>query len=294
MNVSKKLFQPLLLSIGIAIFGCSFSSHAAVAVVVVGTNNSIAFTPAVTNIVTGDSVVWVWNYTGTTVKHSTTSGTNGVPSGLWGSATNAPPYSFTNTFNSAGTYRYYCGVHFAFGMTGAVVVASANLPPTVAITNPVPGSVFAAPANVTIQSDASDSDGTVTNVQFLVGATSLGNVTVAPYSAVANNLAAGGYTLFAIASDNSGSTATSSVPISVVNPAPIVLSSPALQPAANFEFNYTANTGLSYVVQRSTNLLSPDWTALGTNLAGSSSVTFTDTNATVNPAFYRVGRVPNP
>ena len=113
MNVSRKLSQLLFLCAGVVIFGCSFSSHAAVAIVVVGTNNTDTFTPAVTNIATGDSVVWVWNYSSTLTKHSTTSGTNGVPSGLWGSATNAPPYFFTNTFSSAGTYRYYCAIHLS-------------------------------------------------------------------------------------------------------------------------------------------------------------------------------------
>ncbi len=54
-------------------------------------------------------------------------------------------------------------------MKGTIIVAAANVPPTVTITNPASGTVFAAPASVTIQASASDSDGTVTNVQFLVG-----------------------------------------------------------------------------------------------------------------------------
>jgi plastocyanin len=276
--------------------GCSINSHAAVAFVTVGTNNTDTFTPAVTNINTGDSVVWVWNYSSPLIGHTTTSGTNGVPSGLWGSTTNHTPFFFTNTFNSAGTYLYYCAIHFAppHNMTGAVVVASVALPPTVAITNPPADSVFAAPANVTIQASASGNGGTPTNVEFLANATVLGNVTTAPYSIVADSLAAGNYTLSAIAANNTGLTATSSVPISVVNPGPIVLSAPGLLSATDFRFSFTANAGLSYVVQRSTNLLSADWTNLGTNLAGGSSVTFTDVNATVNPEFYRVSLLPNP
>ena len=61
-----------------------------------------------------------------------------------------------------------------------------------------------------------------------------------------------------------------------------------------FRFTYTANTGLTYVVQSSTNLLSPNWTTLATNMAASGSMNFTDLNATFNPEFYRVGRLPNP
>jgi chitinase len=179
-------------------------------------------------------------------------------------------------------------------MKGEIIVTGGNTPPTVTVTNPAPGAIFAAPANVTIQASASDSGGSVTNVQFLVDSTSLGNDTTAPYSAVANSLTAGSHTLFAIATDNNGATATNSVSISVVNPSPILLSAPTPQPAGNFQFSFTADTGLRYVVQRSTDLLSSAWINLGTNLAGGSSVTYTDLNTKVSPAFYRVGRLPNP
>src|ERR1035441_8600574 len=103
-------------------------------------------------------------------------------------------------------------------MKGTIIVASPNVPPTVSITNPVSGTVFAAPANVTIQASVSDTNGMVTNVQFLVGASVVTNKATAPFSAVTNNLAAGSYTLFAIASDNNGATATNQVAISVVTP----------------------------------------------------------------------------
>jgi hypothetical protein len=178
-------------------------------------------------------------------------------------------------------------------MKGTIIVASPNVPPTVSITNPVSGTVFAAPASVTIQASASDTDGTVTNVQFLVGSTVLSNDVAAPFSAVTNNLAAGSYTLSAIASDNSGATATNAVTISVVTPVPVLLSAPQRLPPANFHFSYTANIGLRYIVQRSTNLLSTNWITLITNTAGSGLINFTDLNATFNPGFYRVGRLPN-
>ena len=99
-----------------------------------------------------------------------------------------------------------------------------DTPPSVTITNPASGTVFAAPANVTIQASASDTDGTVTNVQFRVGTNVVANKATAPFFGVTNNLAAGGYTLFAIASDNSGATATNQVAISVVTPVSVLLS----------------------------------------------------------------------
>ena len=65
-------------------------------------------------------------------------------------------------------------------------------------------------------------------------------------------------------------------------------------PPGKFRFTYTANSGLSYIVQSSSNLISPNWTTLVTNMAAGSSIDFTDLNGTLNPGFYRVGRLPNP
>ncbi|MGB7746222.1 MAG: Ig-like domain-containing protein [Verrucomicrobiia bacterium] len=285
MNVIQNLFKVTLLSAEVAIFGCSLSGFAATANVLIGSGGFV-FTPATTNIAVNDRVIWTWAGN----NHSTTSDTNG----LWDSLVNNSPHSFTNTFTSAGTFPYHCTIHVNLGMKGTIIVAAANLPPTVSITNPASGTVFAAPANVTIQAAAADGEGTVTNVQFLVGANVVTNKATAPFSAVTNNLAAGSYTLFAIASDNSGATATNAVTISVVTPVTVLLGATQPVPPTMFRFSYTANTGLSYIVQRSTNLASPNWTTLVTNLAGNGSINFTDQNATFNPGFYRVGRMPNP
>jgi plastocyanin len=289
MNVMRNLFKVMLLSATLAVFGCSLTGFARVVTVGVANGNVLSFFPATTNIATGDQVIWNWNSTGLT-PHSTTSDTNG----LWDSTSVPAPHTFTQTFTSAGTFPYHCTIHVTLGMKGTIIVAAANLPPSVTITNPVSGTVFAAPANVTIQASASDTDGTVTNVQFRVGTNVVANKATAPFFGVTNNLAAGGYTLFAIASDNSGATATNQVAISVVTPVSVLLSAPQPVPPTKFRFSYTANAGLSYIVQRSTNLLSPNWTTLVTNTAGSGSINFTDLNASFNPGFYRVGRLPNP
>ncbi len=289
MKAFRYLFKMALLSASLAVFGSSTTGFAAVANVTVGSGGD-HFAPVVTNINVNDQVIWNWAGS----DHSSTSGTNGTASGLWNSTVLAVNSKYTNTFSAAGIYSYYCSVHYTLGMTGAVIVAAAHLPPAVSITNPVSGTVFASPANVTIQASTSDSDGTVTNVQFLVGANVVTNTATAPFFGVTNNLAAGSYTLFAIASDNSGATGTNQVAISVVTPVSVLLSAPQPVPPGKFRFSYTANAGLDYIVQRSTNLLSPNWTILVTNTAGSGSINFTDLNATFNPGFYRVGRLPNP
>jgi plastocyanin len=286
MNMMRHLSKAVLMGVSLAVLNSPFSSQAATANVLVGSGGNF-FVPAVTNIAVNDRVLWTW---AGGIHNVTSTNSAWVPSGNKSSGT------FTNTFTVAGTYFYFCTLHgtATTGMTGAVIVAAVNVPPTVTLTNPVSGAVFAVPANVTLRASASDSDGTVTNVQFLVDANVVGNDTTAPYSAVTNNLAAGSHTLAAVAADNNGARNTNSTSISVVAPVTVQISAAQPLPAAKFRLTYTANAGLSYVVQRTTNLFSPDWTALVTNLAGSGSINFTDANATYSRGFYRVGRLPNP
>jgi hypothetical protein len=168
-----------------------------------------------------------------------------------------------------------------------------NNPPSVTITNPANGTVFAAPATVTIAAAATNSDGTVTNVQFLDGTSSLGNVAASPYQ-LSTGLAVGSHTLAAVATDNGGLKATNAITVSVVTPVPVVISSPSRPSSTNFQFSFTADVGLGYIIQWSTNLLSTDWITLVTNTAAASLVSFSNTNATASPGFYRVGRLPNP
>lgn len=177
-------------------------------------------------------------------------------------------------------------------MTGKVLVASVALPPSLAITSPSNGAEFAAPANVNIQAGVTNGSGTVTNVQFLVNNSLLASENSGPFSTTATSLAAGSYTLSAIAKDNNGLSATNSVGISVVTPVTVLLTSPSEPSNTSFQFSYAANIGLNYVVQRSSDLF--NWISLDTNTAASDPVVFTDTNATNSPNFYRVGRLPNP
>jgi plastocyanin len=254
-------------------------------------NPTDRFSPTNVTINAGDKVIWTW----VAQPHSTTSGTNDVPSGLWDSTVITKlPHAFTNTFPSAGSFSYYCQVHYDKGMTGAVFVTSASLPPAIVITNPLSGAVFAAPASVTIQASATNGSGTVTNVQFLVGSTVLTNETAAPFSAATNNLAAGSYNLSAIAFDNLGVKNTNAVSISVVTPVTVFLTNSAKLSSASFQFSYPANVGLSYIVQLSTNLALTNWITLVTNVAASNPVVFVDNHTTNTPGFYRVGRLPNP
>lgn len=81
--------------------------------------------------------------------------------------------------------------------------------PTVSITAPANNATYVAPASITFNANAADSDGTVTKVDFYNGATKIGTDTTAPYSFAWTNVAVGTYTITAKATDNSGAVTTS-------------------------------------------------------------------------------------
>src|SRR6185503_3269296 len=131
------------------------------------------------------------------------------------------------------------------------VVAAPNLPPTVAISSPTNNSVFFQPASVTIQATASDSGGSVSQVQFFAGTNSVGTDTTGPSYSITTNLAVGSYALTARATDNLGARATSSVVnVTIKAPTPLLLSSPRFTVNGHFQFDYAADPGLTYVVRR--------------------------------------------
>jgi len=90
------------------------------------------------------------------------------------------------------------------------LVFTSNAAPTVSLTAPAAGSVFAAPATITLSATAADADGTISKVEFFQGTTLLNATTVSPYSFDWTNVAAGSYSLTAKATDNLGAATTSS------------------------------------------------------------------------------------
>jgi RHS repeat-associated protein len=105
--------------------------------------------------------------------------------------------------------------------------ATAN-PPTVALTSPAPNTAVVAPGSFTLTATASDSDGTISKVEFFNGATLLNTDTAAPYTFTWSGVAAGSYSITAKATDNhNASTTSTAVPVVVTNGFPTVsLTSP--------------------------------------------------------------------
>jgi plastocyanin len=176
------------------------------------------------------------------------------------------------TFNNQGTFGY----HSSYSQQGYVVV---NIPPSVTITNPANNAVFSAPATFTIQADASETpDDIVWDVEFFLGTSGGTNSIVddilAPFSASVTNLAAGTYTLIAIATDYYFATATNAITITVGSATPITLNAPRVS-GNQFLFDVAGLTiGKTNVVQASTNLT--NWTSIKTNVAAVASITVTN------------------
>ena len=71
----------------------------------------------------------------------------------------------------------------------------------VALTNPVNGAQFTAPATIPLAATATTTAGSIALVWFYNGVTPLGEATLAPYGFTWNNVPMGNYGLTAVAGD---------------------------------------------------------------------------------------------
>ena len=169
---------------------------------------NFGFNPPTTTIDVGDTVTWVQR---DSTQHTTTSGQNGTPDGIWDSPLLSVNQTFSHTFTAAGSFPFFCRPH-PF-MTGSVIVRAGAELPTVAITSPTNNGTFTAPATVQIEAAATAPGSTVASVEFFDGSVSLGQDQEAPYS-VSVPLAEGAHTLTAKVTTGNSATATSS-PVTV-------------------------------------------------------------------------------
>ena len=101
-------------------------ARAATVTVMVGPGGFF-FKPSSVTIHTGDSVLWMFSSTG----HTSTSGSPSMANGLWDSGKLSKGATFMHTFNTAGSFPYYCKPHGACcGMVGTVIVSNSTPTPT--------------------------------------------------------------------------------------------------------------------------------------------------------------------
>jgi plastocyanin len=105
-------------------------SASTIVTVTVGSGGGFTFSPADVVIPVGGTVRWVWAAS----FHTVTSGSNGVADGLFcspsdqncsGNPTSNAGAIYEHTFSQAGTFPYFCQIHWPSGMTGTVTVSGA-------------------------------------------------------------------------------------------------------------------------------------------------------------------------
>ncbi|WP_028887995.1 Ig-like domain-containing protein [Tenacibaculum ovolyticum] len=125
------------------------------------------------------------------------------------------PYNYTITNSIVGNYSLTAiatdneGATTTSSIVTAVVSDIVNAAPKVTITSPSNNTSFNEGDAISITANASDSDGSVTKVEFYNNGTKLGESIATPYSYAISNSTVGDYSLTAIATDNSGATTTS-------------------------------------------------------------------------------------
>ena len=158
----------------------------------------------------------------------------GSASGTLIARATSAPFAATWSSASAGSHTLvavaYDDRNASTASAPVHVNVDSNALPSVAVTAPAANAQYAAPASIIISASASDPDGTVTKVEFLVGGSVVGSSTTAPYTTMWTNVPGGSYSITARATDNAGGvTASSPVSITVVANAPpsVALTAPA-------------------------------------------------------------------
>ena len=131
---------------------------------------------------------------------------------------NTSPYTFTWSGAAVGTHEIAA---VATDNDNASTISSAvsievteqgsNQAPSVSIAAPADGSIFTEGDNISIAADASDTDGSISKVEFFEGANKLGEDLSEPYAFSWSVAAAGSYAVTARATDNEGLSTVSSV-----------------------------------------------------------------------------------
>jgi RHS repeat-associated protein len=183
----------------------------------------------------------------------------------------AAPYSATLTNLPPGTHVLTARATDNLGVstTSAAVTVRVDAPPGVNITAPANNAIFTAPANITIAATATDTDGTVTKVDFFDGTTLIGTATAAPYSVTLANAALGSHSFTARATDDLGAVTTSSAVSVVVNAAPTVA---ITSPTSGASFIAPASITLSATASDSDGTIQKvDFFQGGTTLVGTAT-----------------------
>ena len=193
-------------------------------------------------------------------------------------------------WNAPPTHCPTCGWYTDLGTCDT---GGTNQPPSASLTAPANGGSYSAGSSIAVTANASDSDGTVSKVEFFRGTTSLGVDTSAPYAVTWANATAGTHAFKAVATDNQGASTTSATSTITVTGTPPVDTTPPSVPTGlaagalssssiglswNASTDNTGGTGVAgYDVYRNGSLVASPTTTSYTSsgLAANTSYSFT-------------------
>src|SRR6266404_7919 len=176
------------------------------------------------------------NFVGSTVSLSVTAAGTPPLTYLWQFNGNPVPGGtdatlVLNNVQTNDSGQYFVTVSNQSAQTNSAPATLTILPlppgqPFVNITFPTSGAIFPAGSEVLVQSEAGESNGVISQVEFFLNTTnSIGVVTSNPFNLLVTNIPPGDYLLSAIATDPRQNMATSSVVrISFVRPPEVMLS----------------------------------------------------------------------
>ncbi|HEY5805626.1 MAG TPA: glycosyl hydrolase family 18 protein [Lysobacter sp.] len=130
-------------------------------------------------------------------------------------------------WNAPPTHCPTCGWYTDLGTCDT---GGTNQPPSASLTAPANGGSYSVGSSIAVTANASDSDGTVSKVEFFRGTTSLGVDTSAPYAVTWANATAGTHAFKAVATDNQGASTTSATSTITVTGTPPVDTTPPSVP----------------------------------------------------------------
>ncbi|MET9634154.1 glycoside hydrolase family 48 protein [Lentzea sp. NPDC006480] len=150
-----------------------------------------------------------------------------------GAKVSVTPVDWNRTIGTGGSVAFgFQGTRSAaangkptdFAVNG-VSCGGANRAPSVSVTSPAAGQSFQSGQSIPLAATASDSDGTVSKVEFLADGVVLSTDTTAPYEGSWTSASVGDHAVAARATDNLGAvTTTAPVPVKVLAGAAIVAS----------------------------------------------------------------------
>ncbi len=163
------------------------------------------------------TITGVGFYNGATLLGNGTAGASNSYSLLWTNVTSGIYNLSAKATNTLGA-----------SATSASVSITVNAPPTVSIVSPTNNAVFTEVANVTLSATASDSDGTISKVDFYHGTNLIQTVTSPVggyYTFTWNDRTHQVYPITAVATDNRGATGNSPISyftVTSTNPSPTI------------------------------------------------------------------------